>query len=299
MQKIANNLLFAERVNRVAKKPVSIAVVAPANRLAPEAAAKVAAIAEAAYGARLSLYFHPQCFLSDGHFAGDDKARSAAFLEVANDPAFDCVWFARGGYGSCRLDDALFGKLTRAAHLKTFLGYSDMGFVMARLAREGVGQSVHGPMPTDINREGGEKAVRRSLAWLVDRDTTALEPSWRADQKSFAFNLTVLASLVGTPSQPDFSDAVLMIEDIDEQHYRLDRALFNVLSNENVRRAAGVRLGRVSKIPPNDPPFERTERQIVDYWCERSGVAFLGDADIGHDADNKIVPFPVARTNIA
>ncbi len=279
----------------MAKKTFSIAVVAPANRLPPETAEKVSALAARRFGERLRLYFHPQCFLSSGHFAGTDSDRSAAFLEAANDPAVDAVWFARGGYGSCRLDEALFGALNRDAHVKSYIGYSDAGFLLARLAREGVGRSVHGPMPADAARPGGDAAVLRVLSWLVEGDSTALEPAWSADRPAFAFNLTVLSNLLGTAAEPDFSRAVLMLEDVDEHHYRIDRSMFHVVSSPNVQRAAGIRLGRFSKIPDNDPPFERSVADIVKYWCERVGIPFLGSADIGHDADNKIVPFPIRR----
>ncbi len=275
---------------------VKIAVVAPANRLAPEAAARVSALAAARYGDRLSLAFHPQCFLSCGHFAGDDAARSAAFLEVANDAAVDAVWFARGGYGSGRLDDALFGKLNRHARTKTYLGYSDMGFVLARLQRDGVGESVHGPMVSDINREGGEAAVTHALAFLVDRDEGGLEPSGRG--RRFAFNLTVLSNLLATSAEPDFRGAEILIEDVDEQHYRIDRSLFHVTASANVRASAGLRLGRMSPIPENDPPFEKSVDEIVRYWCDRAGISFLGPADIGHDAGNTIVPFPARRIEV-
>ncbi len=278
-------------------KPVSgavrIAVVAPANRLQPEAAERVAGLASGRYGDRVRLAFHPQCFLSSGHFAGDDAVRSAAFLEAANSADHDAVWFARGGYGSNRLDEALFAKLNRHARNKSFLGYSDMGFLLARLAREGVGEPVHGPMVSDINRESGEAAVARALAYLVDRDPGGIEPSGRGKRR-FAFNLRVLSSLLGTAAEPDFRDAEILIEDIDEQHYRIDRMLFHVTASANVRSSAGIRLGRMSKIPDNDPPFEKTPEEIVRYWCDRAGMAFLGQADIGHDADNKIVPFPRA-----
>jgi muramoyltetrapeptide carboxypeptidase len=54
---------------------------------------------------------------------------------------------------------------------------------------------------------------------------------------------------------------------------------------------AGIQLGRVSDIPPNDPEFGHTAEEIVQDWCRRSGIAYLGRADIGHDAGNKIVPF--------
>lgn len=270
---------------------ISVAVVAPANRLAPESAERVKALASAEFGDCLELSFHPQCFLSSGHFAGSDDERSQALLEVSNDPRFDAVWFARGGYGSCRLDERLFGRMNTVARGKTYLGYSDMGFLLARLTRENIGRPTHGPMPADINRERGAEAVRRALAFLTGGDESGIEKNWRPDRPIFAFNLTVLGSLIGTNAEPDFANAILMIEDVDEHLYRIDRMMFHLTSSENVRQAAGLMLGRISNVPENDPPFSKTERQIVEYWCARSGIPFLGCADIGHDAENKIVPF--------
>src|SRR5260221_14086994 len=75
-----------------------IAVVAPSCRLTQEAAEVVQAMAAMRTDCELAI--HPQCFLSDGHFAGPDEARLAALREVMADPSIDAVWFARGGYGS-------------------------------------------------------------------------------------------------------------------------------------------------------------------------------------------------------
>jgi len=73
-----------------------IGIVAPSSRLEPAVAESVTRLAATLYpSAPPELHFHPQCFLSAGHFAGDDEARAAAFLEVANDPSFDALWFAR------------------------------------------------------------------------------------------------------------------------------------------------------------------------------------------------------------
>ena len=58
----------------------------------------------------------------------------------------------------------------------------------------------------------------------------------------------------------------------------------------------GIRLGRVSDVPENDRPFGCGAQDIARDWCERAGIPFLGAADIGHDAANKIVPFGLART---
>jgi muramoyltetrapeptide carboxypeptidase len=160
------------------KQPIKIGVVAPACRLNPAAAEKVHAIAAESYtGGRVEIMIHPQCYLSDGHFAGDDKARAAAFLEVANDPSVDAVWFARGGYGACRILEAVIPHLAPAATAKTYLGYSDLGSLLGALYRQGFAHLAHGPMVMDARREGGEAAVRRALSWLVDRDPAALEPS--------------------------------------------------------------------------------------------------------------------------
>ncbi len=82
-----------------------------------------------------------------------------------------------------------------------------------------------------------------------------------------------------------------MLEDVDEHTYRSDRAFFQVTSNANIRKVAGIRLGRFSAIPPNEPEFGKTEEDVVKHWCAASGIPYLGHADIGHDIHNKIVPF--------
>jgi len=84
-------------------------------RLNPATAEQVKALAETAFPGRAEIVFHPQCFLSAGHFAGDDDARASALLDFANDPAFSHVWFARGGYGSGRILPRVLGGLKAAA----------------------------------------------------------------------------------------------------------------------------------------------------------------------------------------
>jgi len=268
-----------------------IALVCPGGPITRELATKVTDIAAARFGADLSLHFHAQCFLAHGHFAGTDAMRSAAFLEVANDRAFDAVWFARGGYGACRLDDALFAKLNDHARKKTYLGYSDTGMLLARLYREKIGHPVHGPMPADLPREGGDAAITRVLDWFVNRDPAALEPTAKSGKKIIAFNITTLSHMIGAPWAPDLSGHIIMLEDIGEYLYRIDRAMFTIVSSPNIQKAAGIMLGRLSEVPQNDRAFGASEEEIAQYWCNRAGIAYLGRADIGHDCENKIVPF--------
>jgi muramoyltetrapeptide carboxypeptidase len=274
------------------KGNITIGVVATGSRLDPAAAERVASLAASLYRDEPpEIRFHPQCFSSAGHFAGDDETRASAFLEVANDPEIDALWFARGGYGACRLGERVLPALTAAARQKLYLGYSDAGFLLAGLYRAGFPDLAHGPMVTDINRPGGEAAVGRALAFLVDRAGDGLEPTVAPGLPTAAFNITVLCHLLGTPLEPDLAGHVLMLEEVGEQMYRTDRALFQLTSNPALRRLAGIRLGRCSNILPNDPAFGQGAEEVVRHWCGVSGIAYLGSADIGHDIDNKIVPF--------
>jgi muramoyltetrapeptide carboxypeptidase len=268
-----------------------IAVVAPSCPLKRAAAKAVEAIV--AERGDCELVIHPQCFLTGGHFAGPDEARLAALREVMADPSVDAIWFARGGYGSNRIAEAALADLPGAARGKLYMGYSDAGFLLAGFHKAGL-QVAWGPMPQDIVRGDhglgdGEAAVRRALDWLVERDPSALEPNLQ--QPAMAFNLTVLSNLLGTPLEPDFAGVDLIVEEVSEHLYRIDRTMFHVTASDNVRRAARIRLGRVGDIIGNDPDFGPDEVAIVEDWCTRAGIPFGGRADIGHDAANRVVPF--------
>ena len=268
--------------------PMKIAVVAPSCTLKPEAADAVLGIASARGDAELVI--HPQCYFSDGHFAGPDAARLDALREVMGDEQYQAVWFARGGYGSNRIAEAAVVDLPPAARRKHYLGYSDAGFLLAAFHKAGL-DVAHGPMVQDVVRQGGDAAIHRALDWLVRRDENSLEPDLRTGQPAMAFNLTVLSNLLGTPIEPDFRGVELLIEDVAEHEYRIDRAMFHVTGSPNIRSANSLRLGRLSEIPDNEPVFGCDADSIVRDWCQRAKIAFAGPADIGHDAANRVVPF--------
>lgn len=268
---------------------IRIAVCAPSTPFTPEDAARVADVA--AGFADVSIDFHPQCYAVAGHFAGTDEQRLAAFLECANDPAFNAVWFARGGYGANRIAHQAIDKLDKSANGKTYLGYSDGGYLLAALYRARIGQPVHAPMPVDIRRDGGEAAISRVLNWLSG-NREGEEPSLGGHHPAIALNLTTLAMLAGTPLMPGLANHVVMVEEVSEYLYAVDRLFFHATAH--LGGIAGLRLGRVSDVPENDRPFGATAEEIARFWCARHDIPFLGSADIGHDAANRIVPFGLA-----
>lgn len=277
----------------------SIAICAPATPITREIAAAVSEIARDFAG--VNLHFHEQCFAADGHFAGSDSVRLAAFLDCANDPSMDAVWFAKGGYGSNRITGDALSQLNEAARAKTYLGYSDMGYLLGGLYRHGIGRPVHGPMPIDLKRKGGEGAVRRVLSFLqagsetpapVDKFEDNLMGEMVDNRPRVAFNLMTLSMLCGTDLMPDLTGHIVEVEEVGEYAYAVDRLFFHL--TQNLRGIAGLRLGRVSAVPENDRAFGLSIEEIARHWCARNAIPFLGYANIGHDADNEIVPFGLA-----
>jgi muramoyltetrapeptide carboxypeptidase len=265
-----------------------IAICAPATPITREQADRVLALAAAEFP-QLTLEFDEQCFAEDGHFAGPDEMRLAALLECAEGGA-DAVWFAKGGYGSNRIVADAVERLAGRKSAQQWFGYSDCGYLLAAARRNGIARAVHGPMPVDIRREGGEGAVRRALAWFAG-DSSGLEPEL-AGRPTVAFNLTTLAMLCGTRFLPDLKDHVVFVEEVAEHLYAIDRLFFHI--TEHLRDIAGLRLGRVSDVPENDRPFGSEAEDIARDWCARAGIPYLGRADIGHDSANRIVPFGLA-----
>lgn len=270
---------------------IRVAVCAPSTPLTHEVADAVTSLAVAEFPG-IELHVHTQCFLSEGHYAGPDAARLDAFVECANDPSFDAVWFARGGYGACRIAEAAIERLGKAAGDKTYLGYSDAGYLLGALYRHGIGRPVHGPMVIDQVRDGGEAAVRRALGYLSG-DLSGCD-STIDEHPAVAFNLMTLAMMCGTPLMPGLARHVVMLEEVSEHLYAIDRLFFHLTAH--LGGVAGIRMGRVSDVPDNDRPFGSGPLDIAEDWCRRHAIPFLGLADIGHDADNRIVPFGQNRT---
>lgn len=272
-------------------RPFRIGVVNASSRLDPARGEAIRAWATAQWpDGAVELVMHPAVHEVHGHFGGDDATRARAFVETANDPDIDAVWFARGGYGACRIAEAVIPELTAHAWAKRYLGYSDAGSLLAALYRAGFPHVAHGPMASDGSRH--DATGLRAVNWLRSGDPASLEPSLLSDPRpAVGFNLTILNELVGTAIEPDLTGHVVMLEEVSEALYRVDRMMFHLTGQASIRRVAGIRLGRVSDVTANDPDFGLTAEEIVRHWCVRSGIPYLGAADIGHDRDNKVVPF--------
>ena len=106
--------------------------------------------------------------------------------------------------------------------------------------------------------------------------------------------LAILGSLIGTPWLPDLTDHELLIEEVSEPLYNVDRLLFTMANATQLRGIAGVRLGAVTDVQENTPRWGETLDVMIRRWCADMGVPFLGPAEIGHTQTNHVVPFGMA-----
>jgi len=278
-------------------KAFRIGVVNASSRLDPARGQAIVEWAQRLWpDGEVELVMHPSLYDVHGHFGGDDATRAAAFVDYANDPALDAIWFARGGYGACRIAEAVIPSLNAHARTKRYLGYSDAGTLLAALYKAGIGTVAHGPMAADGSRN--DETGLRAVNWLRSGDEASLEPSLKSETRPVvAFNLTILNELVGTGVEPDLSGHVIMLEEVSEAMYRIDRMMFHLTGQVSIRKCAGIRMGRVSDVTVNDPDFGMTAEEIARHWCLRAGIPYLGEADIGHDRGNKVVPFGIRQAS--
>ena len=133
--------------------------------------------------------------------------------------------------------------------------------------------------------------MRRVLRWLSGNNS-GLEPTIDGTMPTAAFNLITLVMLARTPIMPDLSGHVVMVEEVSEHLYAIDRCFFALAGS--LPRLAGLRLGAVTDVPENHVAFGQEAEDIARYWCDRAGIPYLGRALIGHMPDNHVVPFGLA-----
>lgn len=234
----------------------------------------------------------------DGLFAGPDEARLDAFHALAADPSIRAVFFARGGYGVQRLLPRLDWDLL-AAHPRAYVGYSDLTpFLLAVVERLGL-VAFHGPMAAAEHAWGLGEAERGSLdrALVGEAQSIALAPGApsSADAVSGADGapcegvllggcLSLLASSVGTPWTARLDGALLVLEDLEEPLYRLDRMLTQLRLSGSLERIHGVVFGHLTQ---DGRPCDTS-------WIPRLmadvGVPWAAGLPVGHARPNLTLP---------
>ena len=234
----------------------------------------------------------------DGYLAGSDAHRLADLNRFAADSSIDAVWCIRGGYGAMRLLEglALDGWRARPTAL---IGYSDITALHAAVGKLAGLVTYHGPTAratlTEFTRESFRQVVACGAAgYRVAGSEIACVRGGRARGRLVGGNLALVAALVGTPYAFDLDGAILVLEDVNEAVYRIDRMLTQLWLSGGLRNVAGLAFGRFTDIPsePSDAerPLERVLREVAD----RCGVPAVAGLPVGHVADHVTLPIGAA-----
>lgn len=247
-----------------------------------------AALREAGFDVGLGEHVHAV----HGHLAGTDEERLHDLNTAIGDPDVRAVWVGRGGFGLTRILDRIDWDAL-AADPKLVIGFSDVTALHAAAWRRIGLVTVHGQFAGRLHHVAEHPDAHRHLLDLV---TGRTEPgalptlgatprtvvSGRAEGPLLGGNLAVLASMVGTPDQLDASGAVLLLEDVNEPPYKLDRALTQLRDAGVLDGVAGIVLGEWVACDPPEGRWSATADETAEERLGDLGVPVLAGLAVGH-----------------
>lgn len=270
----------------------AVALVSPAGPVA-ETRVQAAVRELASWGLRPKVY--PHALDAEHYLAGSDANRAADLNDALADPEIRAVLCNRGGYGVQRIIPHLDYDAVRRDP-KLIAGFSDITALHAALWRYTGLATVHGPVAAQLER-GGVFASTMKHALMstepmvvqADRDepTYSVRTSGIAQGTLLGGNLSILSTCVGTPFMPDLDGAILLIEDVGELAYRVDRLLTHLGNCGLLQRVAGIAVGQFS-----EPGHGNNAIRPPEVLMERLGslgIPLLGGLSIGHGERNLAV----------
>jgi muramoyltetrapeptide carboxypeptidase len=269
----------------------SIGVFAPSSPFTDERFNKGISALE---GLGFSVRVHPQAREKLGFLAGTDAARVAALHELLADDSIDAIFAARGGYGMHRIADKVdYGLIARAR--KPIVGFSDVCALHAGVQRYSELISIHGPVVTQLGELG--EADRRALKDALSSPDRGLRyqadgPAITGGKASGTLTggcLAVIVALVGTPYLFLPEDAILLLEDVGEATYRIDRMLTHLHLAGVLRAVRGVALGDFIDCNPQRDG-EQSIHDVLSERLGRLGVPVLAGLPFGHGRRNQAIP---------
>jgi muramoyltetrapeptide carboxypeptidase len=233
-----------------------------------------------------------------GYFAGDDAQRGDDLLDALQDDRIDGIWCLRGGYGAARLLPRLTVELLQR-HPKALLGYSDITALHAAWQHAGL-VSYHGPTARAPLSDFSRDSLVRALQAGSDSCGAALDArvvrGGHATGRLVGGNLALLSSLCGTPWAVDGRGAVVVLEDVGEATYRLDRMLTQLRLAGAFDGCVGVAVGHFTDCPDTTDDGTRTVEAIVTELADALQVPTLQGIPVGHISDQWTVPFGAMAT---
>jgi muramoyltetrapeptide carboxypeptidase len=213
------------------------------------------------------------------YFAGTDAERLADFNAALSDDTIDGIWCLRGGYGAMRLLQNLDYDALRSRP-KPIIGYSDISALHCAIGAQSSLASIHGPTARGTADPCGIAADARTLV------------SGRARGRLVGGNLALLCALHGTPFQPNYDGAILVLEDVNEAPYRIERMLLQLRLSGDLQSCAGIAFGQFTNTGEKDDTLGGTRSlpEILEEAAKAVGVPTISGIPLGHVADQWSIP---------
>lgn len=265
----------------------SVALVATARKITPDEIVPAERLF-ASWG--LNVVVPDGLFAASGQLAGTDSHRTALFQQLLDDPEIRAIVCVRGGYGTVRMVDGLcFDRFVQ--HPKWVVGYSDVTVLHSHILRHCGVQTLHATMPLNIPADAcrvaypATDALRRVLFGGKPEYAFSHHPLNRcgvAEGEVVGGNLSVLYSLMASPSEVDTRDRILFIEDLDEYLYHIDRMMQNLRRSGRLDGLRALVVGGLTDMHDNAVPFGRTVEQIVSDAVDGQDYPVCFSAPFGH-----------------
>ena len=270
----------------------AVGIAAPAGAFDPERFDQGVRVIE-------SLGFTPvipeAVFERKRYLAGSDARRADLLNRLFRDESVKAIMCARGGFGSLnilsRLDFQAIGE-----NPKIFAGFSDISVLLSVIFEKTGLVTFHAPVVTSL-AEAGERTKKALVAAFTNPQAMTLSVEagvtvapGRADGVVRGGNLASLCQMTGTPYQPDFRGSLLLLEDVNEAPYRIDRMLSQMRLAGCLDDVAGVMLGGFDRCGDTDEIHDIVKSRFP------SGIPILGGLPVGHDGENLALPLGLTAT---
>ena len=268
-----------------------VALIAPAGPLRSGAELDVATAQAVAFGWEAVVGEH--ALARHGYLAGTDDERLRDLNAALADDSIDGIWCLRGGYGAMRILVGLDLDAMRR-HPRALIGYSDITALHAALSGPADVITFHGPTArsslTGFSRDSLERAVVRHQDSCGVAATARVLRRGRARGRIVGGNLALLASLCGTRFAPDYTGAILILEDVGEATYRIDRMLRQLAMAGALSAIAGFVYGQFSEGTDPDDASSCALDDVLMEAARIGGVPAIAGAPIGHIDDQWTIP---------
>jgi muramoyltetrapeptide carboxypeptidase len=228
-----------------------------------------------------------------GYLAGTDAERLHDLNTALRDDAIDGVWCLRGGYGAMRLlDDVDYEALRRRP--RTILGHSDITALHAAIALRSALVTYHGPMARGALSTFSRDSLERAVVAQEDSCGTANGArtlrGGRAEGRLVGGNLALLTALAGTPYAPDYRGAILVLEDVGEATYRIDRMLTQLRLTGALSQLAGIAFGAFTEGTEPHHAASRPLDDVLREAADAAGVPAVAGIPVGHIDEQWTIP---------